>query len=217
MKYFAIAALVIFFTDLRAEIYKCLDGNGGVKFSDKIECNNPDQVNIIENNSKTGKKFPEKITLSNVDELRKSPYAVKLSFDKKWKYAVTGYYEGFYIVYPDHVSIFIDKALITRTTYGDLDDVNLESIQFALFTNDEFGSEKQNWVYSRVYKIKHNLEKSESIVYQNIEFTIWTVGYSDNDLRKYKVMGIVGFDKKYTVPILSNEFIKIENYQPKHK
>ena len=214
MKYFVVATLIFISIGVSAEVYKCTDESGGIIFSDKIECKNPDKIKITENNSKRGKILPEKITLSNVDELRTSPYAIKLSFGKEWKYAVTGYYEGFYIIYPDHVSIFIDKALITRTTYGILDDVNLENLQFALFTNDEFGSDKQNWIYSDFYKIKHNLKKSESVAYQNIGFTISTIGYDAEVLRKYKIMGIVGFDKKHTVPIISNDFLKIENHQP---
>lgn len=190
-----------------------LDEKGEVTFSDRIECQHPDKIFIKSTKFSTGKKIPEKITLSNADELRKSPNAVKLSFSKELKYAVSGYYEGFYIVHSDHVSIFIVIAKITRTSYGNRDDVNLDGIQFALITSTRFGVgfDKDNWLVSDIYEINHKLDKSESVVYQNIGFEIWTVGYNSMELKKYKIAGVVSFDQNSNVPILSNEFLNIDN------
>ncbi len=197
---------------VNAGIFKCTDEKGNIYFSDKKECANPDEIIISVKKSNTGKKIPNKITINNADELRDKPYAIKLSFDKEWKYGVFGYYEGFYIIHPDHVSIFIDNAHITKTAFGNLKNVDLKNIQFALFTNPDLGSKKQNWIYSEKYKIRHNLDVSESVVYKNIGFTIWTTGYNLEELAKYKIMGIVQNDnggKKYTTPILSNDFLNI--------
>ncbi len=192
-----------------AQIYKCVDEEGNITFSDSVGCKNPERIEVT-TRSNSGERVPKKITIENADEFRSSPRAVKLSFGRVEKYAVFGYYEGFYIVNSDHVSIFVDKARITKTGYGNRDNVSLESIQFALVTRGEFGSERDNWIYSDLYKINRKLEVGESVIYENLGFEISTVGYSADELSKYKIAADVRFDEKFSVPILSDDFLRVD-------
>lgn len=209
MKILLFMSLLGWYSTVEAQIYRCVDEKGNIAFSDAVECSNPEKVEVIKGKS-SGERASTKITIQNADELRNSPNAVKLSFSREEKYAVFGYYEGFYIVNSDHVSIFIDRARITKTGYGNRGEVNLERIQFVLVTLGKFGSEKDNWIYSDEYRINRKLADRESVIYENIEFEISTVGYGTDELRKYKIAADVGFDQKYSVPIISDEFLKID-------
>ena len=213
MKLMLLICLLFFNSEVYAAIFKCIDKNGKIIFSDKKECERPDELKIKLKKSRSGKKIPNKITVNNADKLRSSPYAKKLSFSREWKYSVFSYYEGFYIIYPDHISIFIDQVKITKTGFGGVDYVDLTDLQFALFTDTKYGSDKRNWIYSELYNIKHRLAVSESVVYENIGFTILTTGYKLEELGKYKIMGIVNNKhggKNYSSPILANDFVNID-------
>lgn len=208
---------LILITSTHAEIFKCIDKNGKTIYSDTATCKQPEKLVVKQYKPNINNKEPKEsapfegiiLTKDNVNYYRNSPQAIKFKFGEGAKQSVTGQYNGFYIVNNNHITFWIDEAIIKNTRYGALTEVNLESIEFALYTNTDFGSNKPNRIHSNTHAINLNLKKGESASIKDFALKIDTTKYIPQEFSKYKLLGITRNDKKYSNPISSKKFIDI--------
>jgi len=195
--------LILYSSSIYAEIFKCIDEAGKVTFSDKSECQDPDEIKITT-------RSPAEELRGKVKRLRASSAAVNLAFDiNRVNHPVMGYFEGFYVVNPDNIYIFLDKVTVTRKGYVKEYKVNLRGISFIIYGKRIPSSTEDDVLQSNTYKISHSLKPDESVVYNNIELIIPTKGYTKEMLSRYRLTGSVAHGNTNTM-YLTNDFLRVD-------
>jgi len=192
MKLLFLIALLLHSFGVYAEIYKCTNADGKVVFSDKKECSNPDKVQVAKKSPGASGRDVKEITSRKIESFRSHANAVKLVLHPNgYENTILSDFDAFYVAYPDHIDIFVSKVKITGISADKSREILLDYIGFHLITTPGYGSARVNIIRSNKYPIEHRLKSGESVIYQNLLFTVSTDGYSELELSKYMLAGEV--------------------------